>query len=92
MTVTQYVTDEDNSRNRLMQKCIFSKKWRKPEMTTLSVKEEARRLVEALPDQASWEDLMYRIYVRQKIERGLKDAEEGRLVSQEEVEKLFLGK
>ena len=61
-------------------------------MTTLSVKEEARRLVEALPDQASWEDLMYRIYVRQKIERGLKDAEEGRLVSQEEVEKLFLGK
>jgi len=35
---------------------------------------------------------MYRIYVRQKIEQGLRDADEGRLVSQEDVERVFLGR
>jgi predicted transcriptional regulator len=34
---------------------------------------------------------MYELYVRQKIEQGLRDGDEGRLVSQEEVEWLFLG-
>jgi predicted transcriptional regulator len=34
----------------------------------------------------SFEDIQYHIYVREKIERGLKDIEEGRLLSQEEVE------
>ena len=44
-------------------------------METTSVKEEARRLVEELPDDASWDDLMERIYVRQAIEAGLQDSD-----------------
>lgn len=49
-----------------------------------SVKPAARELVERLPEDASWEDLMYQIYVREAIEAGLRDADAGRLVSHEE--------
>ena len=50
---------------------------------------EARRIVEQLPEDASWEDLIYRIYVRQAVEAGLKDAKEGRTVPVAEVRRQF---
>ncbi|MCU0916766.1 MAG: hypothetical protein MUC88_19735 [Planctomycetes bacterium] len=56
-----------------------------------TVKEEARRLLDRLPDEASWDDLMYEIYVRKKIAAGLKAAEEGKLISHEEVKRRFAG-
>ncbi|WP_251930750.1 hypothetical protein [Salinibacter ruber] len=40
-------------------------------MPATKVKEEAQRLIEKLPDDATWDDLMRRIYVRQAIEAGL---------------------
>lgn len=43
-----------------------------------SVKKAAARLVRQLPDTASWDDLMYEILVRQKIEAGLADLRDGR--------------
>jgi len=49
-------------------------------MPITSVKEEARRLVEKLPENSTWDDLMYEIYVRQAIESGLADSEDGRTV------------
>ena len=49
-------------------------------------KEEVRRLLELLPDDASLEDIQYHIYVRQKIEGGLGDIEAGRTISEEEFE------
>jgi predicted transcriptional regulator len=58
-------------------------------MQTESVKEQAYRLLESLPDSATWEDLMYRIYVRQAIEAGLRDSDEGRTVDVREVRKRF---
>jgi len=54
-------------------------------MSTSGIKDEARRLVEKLPENASWDDLMYEIYVRQAIERGLADSETGRTKPIEEV-------
>jgi len=42
------------------------------------VKQCARQLVEQLPDNATWDDLMYEIYVRQAIESGISDSEAGR--------------
>ena len=50
-----------------------------------TVKDEARKLLERLPDEASWDDLMYEIYVRKKIAAGLEAAEAGRLIPHEEV-------
>jgi predicted transcriptional regulator len=49
-----------------------------------SVKPAAHELVDRLPDDASWEDLMYQIYVREAIDAGLRDADAGRLVTHEE--------
>ena len=58
-------------------------------MAATSVKNEAKRLVENLPDTASWDDLMYEVYVRQKIEEGIKAADEDRMLTHEEVRKRF---
>jgi predicted transcriptional regulator len=52
-----------------------------------SAKEEVRRILDHIPDNASFEDIQYHIYVREKVERGLKDVEQGRVISQEEVER-----
>ncbi|MDX6269941.1 MAG: hypothetical protein QOD28_1164 [Acidobacteriota bacterium] len=48
-------------------------------MEAANIKDEARRLIERLPDDASWDDLMHEIYVRQAIESGLEDSREGRV-------------
>ena len=58
-------------------------------MPTSNVKEEARRLAERLPDDATWEDVQYEIYVRQAIEAGLKDSREGRTVPLAEARRRF---
>ncbi len=52
-----------------------------------TVKDEIRKLLDDLPDDVSFEDVQYHIYVRQKLAQGLKDLEEGRVVSQEEAER-----
>jgi hypothetical protein len=49
-----------------------------PSEKSTSIKKAAARLVRELPDTASWDDLMYEILVRQKIEVGLADLREGR--------------
>lgn len=54
-----------------------------------TTKEEAMDLISRLPQEVTWEDIMYQLYVRRKIEEGIKAADEGRLVSHEEVKKLF---
>jgi len=57
-----------------------------------SVKEEAKKLIDRLPDQVTWDDIMYEFYVKKKIATGIKAVEEGRIVSHEEVKKRFLAK
>lgn len=51
-------------------------------MTT--AKQVARALIEQLPDEASWDEIMYQLYVKQKIEQGLQAVHEGRVVSHEQ--------
>ena len=58
-------------------------------MSESPVKEIALRIIEQLPDDATWEDLQYAIYVHQAIKAGLKDSREGRTVSHEEVRRRF---
>lgn len=48
--------------------------------------DEVRQLLNQLPEDVSLEDIQYHIYVRQKIERGLEDVREGRVISQENAE------
>jgi len=58
-------------------------------METQNIKQEAHRLLDDLPDAATWDDLMYRIYVRQAIEAGIKDSDTDRTVDVKEVRKQF---
>lgn len=58
-------------------------------METKNIKEEARRLIENLPKDSTWDDLMYEIYVRQAVESGLSDSEAGRVFFVEEVRAKF---
>ncbi len=58
-------------------------------MLVNKLKSQAHELVENLPENATWDDLMYEIYVRLSIEVGLRDADEGRLHSVEEVRARF---
>ncbi len=57
-------------------------------MPESSVKQDARRLVERLGDDATWEDLQYEIDLCQAVEAGLKDVREGRTVPLEEARNL----
>ena len=50
-----------------------------------TLKEEAHRLIDALPDGATWDDLMYGLYVREAVQRGLDDSDAGRVVPVEDV-------
>lgn len=54
-----------------------------------NIKEEAKRLLEKLPDDLTWDDLMHEIYVRQSIEAGLADSEAGKVVEVSDVRKQF---
>jgi hypothetical protein len=54
-------------------------------MTTMNIKQEARRLVEQLPEDATWDDLMHEIYVGQAIEAGLQDSQADRTLDVKEV-------
>ncbi len=59
------------------------------QMATPSIKEEARKLVEKLPENSTWEDLVHEIYIRQAIEAGLADSQAGRTTDAEQVRASF---
>ena len=50
-----------------------------------SAKDAARQIIEHLPEQATWDDIMYELYVKQKIEEGLADIEAGRTIPHAQV-------
>jgi hypothetical protein len=56
---------------------------------TIGIKEEARRLLDKLPEESTWDDLMHEIYVRQAVEAGLEDSKAGRTTDVGEVRKKF---
>ncbi|MFZ5492576.1 MAG: hypothetical protein ACOY6E_08800 [Pseudomonadota bacterium] len=56
-----------------------------------NVKEAAKKLIDHLPDQATWDDVIYEMYVKQKIEMGLQAVREGRTIPHEQIEREFLG-
>lgn len=51
------------------------------------LKEQVIELIKSLPDDCTWEDIQYHIYVREKVERGIRDVDEGKVLTHDEVEK-----
>ncbi|NTV66380.1 MAG: hypothetical protein HGB06_01605 [Chlorobaculum sp.] len=54
-------------------------------MPTIMEKEEAHRIIDRLPSDATWDDLMREIYVREVIEHGLSDSKAGRTKEVKEI-------
>jgi hypothetical protein len=53
------------------------------------IRKKVDETLQTLPVDATWEDVMDRIYVRQKIENGLSDVAVGKTLSVAEVRKRF---
>ncbi|MBI4838836.1 MAG: hypothetical protein HY806_06780 [Nitrospirae bacterium] len=47
-------------------------------MPKTMIKEQAYKLIEKMPDNATWEDFIHQIYVRETVEKGLEDSKAGR--------------
>ena len=56
-----------------------------------SIKYEAIRLISRLPEQVSWDDILYELYVRKKIESGITAANDGKTIPHDQVLKWLLG-
>ena len=54
-----------------------------------SIKKEAQEIIDNLSEEATWDEFFYDVYVKMKVNQGLKAAEEGRVYSHEEVKKRF---
>jgi hypothetical protein len=54
-------------------------------MPTVMEKEEAHKLIDRRPPDATWDDLMREIYMREAVERGLADSKAGRTRDVKEV-------
>ena len=50
-------------------------------------KQQVFELLKDLPDEFNIEEIMYRLYVREKLETAENDVREGRIISHEEVVK-----
>ena len=56
---------------------------------THTIKQAAHQLIDQLPDEASWKDLIYELSVMQDIEEGLEDSDAGRVVDNATVRREF---
>ena len=55
-----------------------------------TAKKQALDMVKQLPEKATWDDIMYEIYARKKIETGAKAADQGRVLPHAALKKRFV--
>ena len=58
-------------------------------MSSENIKDQIISFIKTLPDDITLEDIMYHLYVREKIFRGIKDADEGKKVSNEKAKEII---
>ncbi|MEW6102493.1 MAG: hypothetical protein AB1630_01540 [bacterium] len=51
------------------------------------IKQEIIRMIETLPEEIDYDEIMAKIYFKQKLDNSLKQIEEGRIVSHKEAKK-----
>jgi len=52
----------------------------------ITAKAKIKEVVEALPEDASYEDIMRELTFRRMVDRGLEDSREGHIISNEEMQ------
>ena len=55
----------------------------------LTAKHQAHEVLARLPDDASWDKVIYELVVRRAVERGLADADAGRVVEIADIRREF---
>ena len=58
-------------------------------MSSENIKDQIISFIKTLPDDITLEDIMYHLYVRKKIFRGIKGADEGKKVSNEKAKEII---
>lgn len=58
-------------------------------MSTENIKNQIISFIKSLPDDITLEDIMYHLYVREKIFRGIKDADDGKKVTNEKAKEII---
>lgn len=51
----------------------------------MTAKEAAQQVIKHLPEQASWNEIMYELYVTQKIENGIQAVEAGNTIPHDQI-------
>ncbi|NBC19261.1 MAG: hypothetical protein GVY18_18300 [Bacteroidetes bacterium] len=57
--------------------------------STPSAKEASLKLIEQLDDDVTYEEILYELNLLQKIERGLRDVQEGRVTPHDEIKRKY---
>jgi hypothetical protein len=58
-------------------------------MANVNLKQAAHQLIDKLPDDATWDDVVYEMVTRREIELGLADSDANRTTPVEDVIKEF---
>jgi hypothetical protein len=58
-------------------------------MPNVNIKQQAHELIDKLPENATWRDVVYEMVVRREIELGLADSDANRTTAAEDVLKEF---
>lgn len=58
-----------------------------PQTTLKTAKQEALTLISHLPDTTTIEEMMYELYVLEKIRKGKEDIEQGKSISADDLDK-----
>lgn len=53
----------------------------------IGVKQEVIKMIQTLPDEVTVDDIMAELYFKSQVDAGLKELDEGKGLSHEEVEK-----
>ncbi len=56
-------------------------------MSNTNIKESVKELIDRLPSDSNYEDIIAEIYFKQQVEEGLEELNDGKAVSHEEVKK-----
>ncbi len=59
------------------------------ELKPATIKESLLNLVENMPEDVTWDDVPYQMYVCEAIEKGLQELEESDGIHQEEAERIM---
>jgi len=56
----------------------------------MTIKEEVHRVVDELPETATWDDILFELHTHRQVALGMQDVDEDRTVSHEDAKREFL--